>query len=47
MMESKINEVLKEIRDKQNLAIADDEMILAIASKILEEHKAAFLELAK
>lgn len=46
-MESKINEVLKVPGDKQNLAVADDEMILAVASKILEEHKAAFMELAK
>lgn len=46
-MESKINEVLKVRGDKQNLAVTYDEMILVVASKILEEHKAAFLELAK
>lgn len=46
-MESKIEEVIKTPDDKQSLAVADDEMILAIASRILEEHKAAFLELAK
>lgn len=46
MTESK-NEVLKVPEDKKNLAVADDEMILAAASEILEKHKAAFLELAK
>ena len=47
MTESEIDEMLNVSEDKQNLAVADDEMIIAVASRILEEHKAAFLELAK
>lgn len=47
MAESKIDEVLKVPEDKQSLIVADDELILAVASGILEKHKAAFLELAK
>ncbi len=50
MTESKIDEVLnvpEEEKDKQGVIMADNEMIFAIASRILEEYQAAFLELAK
>ena len=47
MTESEIDEMLNVSEEKQNLAVSDEEIILAVASRILEEHKAAFLELAK
>ena len=47
MTESEIDKMLNVSEEKQNLAVSDEEIILAVASRILEEHKAAFLELAK
>ena len=50
MLEKNADEIAKvsvECADRQASAGTDDEMIIIVASRILEEHKAAFMELAR